>query len=89
VGERWKREREITLRRKESGGGGTWGAGRLGTRTRAVLGRAAGRARLRAEATSLYSISSASNQDHFVNRTLKLDEPMPRHNIRQNKYAPT
>jgi hypothetical protein len=37
---------------------------------------------------SLYSISSASNQDHSVNRKLKLDERMPRHNIRQDKYAP-
>jgi hypothetical protein len=45
----------------------------------------------RAGSTSLYSISPASNQDHSVNRTPKtpkLDEHTPRHNIRQNKYAP-
>jgi hypothetical protein len=38
--------------------------------------------------TSLYSILPTSNQDHSVNRTPKLDKRTPRHNIRQNKYAP-
>jgi hypothetical protein len=43
--------------------------------------------RARAGPTSLNSISHTSNQDQSVNRTPKLDERTPRHNIRQNKYA--
>jgi hypothetical protein len=41
----------------------------------------------RARPTSRYLISPASNQDQSKNRTPKLDERTPRHNIRQNKYA--
>jgi hypothetical protein len=76
-GERWKRGRGRLLcagKREWARGahGGGWGA----------WARAQRQAGLRAEPTSLYSISPASNQDQSTIRTLKLDEPMPRLNIR-------
>jgi hypothetical protein len=60
-------------------GRGTW------ARARAGLGRA--RVGLDRGANFLYSISLASNQVYSANRKPQLDERMPRHNIRQNKYA--
>jgi hypothetical protein len=57
----------------------------MGHAPRARLGRA--RVGLDYKDDNLYSISPASNQVYSVNQKPKLDEHMPRHNIRQNKYA--
>jgi hypothetical protein len=80
--ERWKIEREVTLRRKERMGEGrdTW-------TTRPGPGWASPWAGLDYGDDSLYSISPASNQVYSANKKPKLDERTPRHNIRQNKYA--
>jgi hypothetical protein len=60
------------------GEGHAWGQGRLARASRPGW----------AGPTSLYLMSPASNQDHYVNKKSKLDERMPRHNIRQDRYAP-
>jgi hypothetical protein len=64
--------------KRECGEGAQMGGGR------GAWARAQGQAR----PTSFYSISPASNQDQSTNRKPELDERAPRHNIRQNKYAP-
>jgi hypothetical protein len=83
-GERWgeveEREGGYCVGKRKWGRERAWGAG-------APRPRAQGRAGPWFGPTSLNSISPASNQDHSANRTPKLDEHTPRHNIRQNKYA--
>jgi hypothetical protein len=59
------------------GGGGTHGGRLVWARARAGLGWAAPGLIL------FYSISHASNQIHSANRNPKLNECMPRHDIRQ------
>jgi hypothetical protein len=77
-------EREVTARERENEG--EEGAHREGWGTSAC---AQGRVGSWAGLTTLYSISPATNRYYSVNQKPKLDERTPRHNIRQNKYAPS